>query len=275
MMNGEQLDQLITEALSSKVEPSEELNRKIINQFKEHKNMKTMNKNKISRALIAFCLFFAVSIVAFATLNLNSPSQVADYFGYPLISKAFDSEDALLINQSMVSKEYVFTLHGIVSGEGLANMGGTGQNIHSDKSYAVVSIKKQDGSKMPDTRDKDYNKPPFFISPLIKGQKPWLVNVASMNGGYHEDVIDGILFRLVECERVEMFADRGLYLCISSSAFYDIHAFNFNEETGEISLNTDYKGANALFDLPLDVKKADYDKAEEYLQELLKEPEAE
>lgn len=93
-------------------------------------------------------------------------------------------------------------------------------------------------------------------------------------GGYSEFVIDGIMYRLIECDGVEIFADRGLYLCISTSAFYDINAFNYNEETGEITPSPDYNGANALFNLPFDTAKADHEKAEKYLKELWKEPDS-
>lgn len=81
------------------------------------------------------------------------------------------------------------------------------------------------------------------------------------------------MYRLIECDGVEMFADRGVYLAISSgSAFYNTDAFAFDESTGEITARTDYKGASLLFDLPLDKSKSDHAKAEAYLQELLKEP---
>lgn len=81
-------------------------------------------------------------------------------------------------------------------------------------------------------------------------------------------MVNSIMYRLIECDGVEMFADRGLYLCISASNFYDVKAFHYNEETGEISRNADYEGANALFRLPLDSSKADPEKAEKYLKEL-------
>lgn len=72
-----------------------------------------------------------------------------------------------------------------------------------------------------------------------------------------------------------MFADRGVYLAVSSgNIFYDTKAFAYDESTGEVSPRTDYKGASLLFDLPLDKAKADHDKAEAYLRELLKEPSA-
>ncbi|MGE5396674.1 MAG: hypothetical protein ACM3MK_03940 [Chitinophagales bacterium] len=270
MKSSEQLDQLLKQALSATVEPGDELNRSIINQFKERRSMKPTYSRKAAVALVAAAIIVVMSITTYAAWYLLSSKQVAEHFGNKILAQAFEDKDAIEVNKSVASGGYVFTLLGIVSGKGLSDFGDSSQDIRADRTYAVVSIEKEDGSKMPNTRDSEYGKDPFFISPLIKGQKPWQVNIASMNGGYSECVIDGIMYRLIECDGIEMFADRGLYLCISTSSFYDIHAFNYDEETGLVSPNPDYSGANALFDLPLSAKKADHSKADKYLQELLK-----
>ncbi len=270
MKNHDQLNQLLKQALSPTVKPSEDLNQKIINQLKENRFMKPVLSKRISVAVIAAVVTLAMSITAYAAWQLNS-KQVAEHLGNEAIAQAFDDKSAIEINKSVVSGEYNFTLLGITSGKNLSGFESEGE-LRPDRTYAVVSIAKHDGSKMPDTRDEAYGQVPFFISPLIKGQKPWQVNIASMNGGYSSCVIDGVMYRLIECDGIEMFADRGLYLCISTSTFYDVAAFKYDEKTGEISLNTNYNGANALFDLPLDKAKADHEKAEKYLQELLGEP---
>ncbi len=179
-------------------------------------------------------------------------------------------EGAIVINQSATADGYQFTLHGIVSGEELSEFNSSTEHLQPTRTYAVLSISRQDGTPMPTTQDEQYGQTPFFISPLIKGQQPWRVNIASMNGGYSEFVREGIMYRLIECDEIEMFADRGIYLAIiSNNSFYTIDAFDYDETTGELSPKADYQGANILFDLPLDVTKADYEKAEQYLQKLL------
>ena|GEM_PF-1806379 len=95
------------------------------------------------------------------------------------------------------------------------------------------------------------------------------MNIPTMNGGYREFVNDGIMYRLIETDGIEMFADRGLYLAVSSSRFYDNEAFHCDEATGEIRVNPEYDGVNALFELPLDPAKADPVRAEAYLRQLL------
>jgi len=269
MKNSESFNQLLKLTLTPTVEPSDELNQKIIDKLKENENMKPVSRKRLSVALVAAAITLTMSISAFAACNFFNPKQVAEHLGDKTLAQAFDDKNAIEINKSVDSGDYHFTLHGIVSGKDISDFKGSAEKVNPNRTYAVVSIAKKDGSKMPDTKDDEYGKVPFFISPLIKGEKPWQVNIASMNGGYSDSVIDGVMYRLIECDGVEMFADRGLYLCISTSSFYDIKAFNYNEKTGVVSLNSNYKGANALFNLPLNKTKVNHEKADKYLQELL------
>ncbi|HAB61689.1 MAG TPA: hypothetical protein DCE48_13520 [Lachnospiraceae bacterium] len=121
---------------------------------------------------------------------------------------------------------------------------------------------------MPSTSDENYGQEPFFVSPLIKGLKPWQYNIATMNGGYQDFVEDGIMYRLMECNNVEMFADRGIYLCVSDTTFYSVDAYDYDELTGEIAPNSEYAGINVLFDLPIDISKANREKADAYINEM-------
>lgn len=269
MKDTELIDLLLKQVLSPKIEPSEALNQIIINQLKNKGKLKAVYKKRLALTFIVVVLILIMSITAFAVWQLLTPEQVADHFDDRPLAHAFEGENAIEINKSVISSGYNFTLLGIVSGEGLSSIQSSVQDVHPDRTYAVVSIAKQDGGLMPSIQDEGYGKIRFFISPLVKGQRPWQVNIASMNGGYRECVIDGIMYRLIECDGVEIFADRGLYLCINTGSLYDTEAFNYDDKTGEIRINSDYKGINVLFDLPLDLKKADYDKAERYLEELL------
>lgn len=271
MKDPEKLEQLLKLALSPTCEPKEELNQKIISQL-EKGTMKTVYKKKISSiVIIAAVLTLAMSITVFAALRLLNSKNVAEHLEDTGLAEAFEGKDAIEVNKSIESGGYIFTFHGIVSGEGLSKFRHSAEDINPDRTYAVISIAKADGSSMPDTTDEEYEETPFFISPLIKGQKPWQVNIASMNGAYGEFVEDGIMYRLIQCDGVEMFADRGLYLAASTGSFYDINAFSYDEKTGEVTPNPQYEGANALFDLPINPSKADREKAELYLKNLFRE----
>lgn len=272
-MKNTDLDNILQQALAPTAEPGHDLNQKIMGRLQDHNHanqkVNPVLSKKIASVPIAAALILVMSITVLAAIHFLSPKQVAEHFGDKLLGQAFEDRNAIEINKSVDSGGYRFTLHGIVSGKNLSSFKISTQNINPERTYAVVTIERQDGSAMPDTRDADYGKTPFFVSPLIKGEKPWQVNIASMNGGYCECVIDGVMYRLIDCDGLEMFADRGLYLSISTSSFYDIKAFDYNEKTGDIHPKPDYKGANALFDLPLDKSKADHAKAEKYLEQLL------
>lgn len=215
-----------------------------------------------------------MSITAFAATQLFNSKEIAEHLGDRSLAEAFEGSQAIEINQTISSGDFNITLHGIVSGTGLSEFSSSAQDVYPDRTYAVVSIARQDGSPMPNTSDPEYGKERFLVSPLVKGQKPWQVNIMTMNGSYSEIVRDGIMYRLIECDGVEIFADRGVYIAVSSDNFFNNQSFAYNEDTGEISLKADAGGISVVFDLPLDKSKADPAKAEAYLKELLKEPSA-
>lgn len=96
-------------------------------------------------------------------------------------------------------------------------------------------------------------------------------NIVTMNVSYFEIVKEGVQYRIAECDNVEKFADRKVYLSVSDRTFYNNEAYLYNEKDGTISRNDSYQGVNALFELPLDKNKA----AEKYLKELQSDDESE
>ena len=272
MSDSEKWDRLLRQALASVEEPERELNESLMKRMEERSRMKRVVKKRISAGVLVAVFALAMSITAFATKQLFSSKEVAEQIGQHVLAEAFESSDAIEINDTAASGGYSFTLHGIVSGAGLTELGdGAEQQIHPDRTYAVLSIVRQDGTPMPHTSDPEYGEEPFFVSPYVKGLKPWQVNIATMSGGYNEIVVDGVMYRLIECDGIEMFADRGVYLGISGgSSFYNSEAIAYDESTGEISVKTGFNGVSLLFDLPLDSTKADPAKAEAYLKQLLR-----
>lgn len=264
-------NRLLKQALTPMIEPSEHLNNQIINEWEQRamRRTKTKKRNRFSIALVAVLIAVATSITAIAATHLLDSRKMAERLNDHMLADAFADEQAIVVNESIVSGDYRFTLLGIVSGNGISEFAGSAHDVHPDRTYAVVSIEKQDGSEMPSTQDEAYGQTPFFVSPLIKGQKPWQVNIVTMNGAYNEIVENGIMYRLIELDAINKFADRGVYLAISTSSFYDTNAFHYDEKTGEITPNENYDGANALFELPLDASKANPEEAEQYLQQLL------
>lgn len=259
------VDELIQIALTAKEEPVEELNRKILNRWKEKSEMKRLTKGKMTAVVTAVCVLF-MTVTAAAAARYLTARQVAEQNGNKEIAAAFQAEDAVEINESREAGDYRFTLLGIASGKALIQSDISDSVSDLSGIYAAIAIERLDGR--PIDMNTDYSEMNFFISPLIQGLEPWQYNIASMNGGYHDNVIDGVLYRLILCDDIIKFADRKLYLCISNTIFFESAAYHYDEVTGEIRENEEYNGINLLFDLPIDPEKADPVAAEEYLRTL-------
>jgi len=266
----EELDEILKHALTPTQEPNEQLNQKILLQAKERTSM-IKKKKMVPVAILAISLTLIIgSATVFAALKYLSPSQVAKHNNDNKLADAFDSEDAVLVNETQEFDQYKITLLGAVSGKNISEFlaEDSSGNLKEDMFYATVAIERMDGTPMPDTSSDDYGQDPFYVSPYIKGLDPKFYSIMSMGGGYSEFVENGIQYRLLEMKNIEMFADRGIYIGVCSGTFYDNNAYLFDEATGEISQNQNYDGVNALFHLPLDPQKADPKKAEQFLKDL-------
>jgi hypothetical protein len=215
--------------------------------------------------LLAAAFVIAASATALAAWHFLKPSGVVNEIGDGALRAAFAGDEAININASVASGDYIFTLPAVASGKDISDMPQySNGELQSGRSYAVLAIQKTDGAAI----DKQ-NPEAFFASPLIKGINPAMLNAMHMNGGYSEVVADDVLYRIVECDNAEMFADRGLYFAVCTGVFYDRDAFLWDERTGEVTANPDFDGASAVFDLPINPSRADPEKAARYLNDLL------
>lgn len=232
---------------------------------------KTYHKRNIAAAgIITACTLAFGTITAAAAYHYLSTSEVAKEVNDTKLEQAFLSKDALSVNETQEYGGYRITLLGSVSGKNISQYlreDGNG-NVSEDGIYTAVAIAHADGTPMPDTSSDDYGKNPFYVSHYICGLNPASYSLMSMGGGYSEFVKNGIQYRLLEMDNIEMFADKGIYVGVSSGTFYDNNAYQYNETTGEITRNENYEGVNALFMLPLDKAKADPKAAEKYLKDL-------
>lgn len=269
------MDKKLDDALRRALTPSDKanfwLNQKILNQVEEQRIMAKRKKSRLSAAVMIAALVLCVSsVTVYAAWKYLSSSDVAGNLQDIKLAEAFLSEQALAINETQSYGDYRVTLLSVISGEMLSEYPHYIENgtIAADRTYAVIAIENVNGVPVPDTSEEEYGKLEFFASPLIGDYNPAFYNMAGMSGNYTDMVEDGILYRLLECDNVEIFADHGLYLCVSEGMFYNAEAYCFDGLTGEISRNEEYEGLNALFDLPVDSSKADPEKAAEYMADL-------
>ena len=261
------LDNVLKHALTPTEEPDFWLNQRIMNGVKEQESMKRSRKRVSVAVLVAAVVLCLSSVTVVAAWKYLSPADVAGIVQDERLAEIFLSEQALVINETQEFGGYQVTLLSMVSGEMLSDYNFVMEDgeIRADRTYVVVAIENADGTPLPDTYEEACGEKEFFASPLLAGYAPSVYNMASMGGGYAEISEKGIFYRLLECDNVEIFADRELYLCVNEGMFYKPEAYVFDEATGNISRNREYEGLNALFTLPIDDTKANPTKAAEYI----------
>jgi len=261
---GDRLDEMLKDALAPSEVPDVMLNQKILHRAEGDLRMrKPLIKTIPVLAALGIAVLAAGSFTAYAGWKYLGTEQVAQNIRDSKLADAFKGEGAVRINDSQSYGGYKFTLLGMVSGKNLSQYAAEANGeILDDCSYTVLAIEKTDGSEMP----KQVDMGSFLVSPFIRGEDPLRMNIYYMDGGASAFVENGVEYRLVECGNLESFAGRGVYLGVLDNTFYDKDAYHYDKKTGEITRNENYKGINALFNLPFDTSKADEEKAEAQLK---------
>lgn len=218
----------------------------------EKENVRMKPRFTMKTIVIAAAVTVILTASAFALTALLTAGQVAQRAGDPVLAQAFESEDALVINQTTQTGPYTITLAGIVSGSGLTAYS---QEVEADKSYIVASVAYTDGRGISQSGETE-----ITFSPLVSGYKPWQVNAWTLGGGYSAFVHEGVNYFLFECSNLEIFADHTVYLAAYEGGAPSADIFAMNED-GQIGYAAGFGKPHAMFTLPLDEKKADPDAA--------------
>ncbi len=269
-MNEKRVDELCKMVLRTTESPSEKLNRATKALMKEKIAMRKSGKNKFRIAAAVMVAALVLPVGVSAAVRYLTPKEVAEELNYQFLAEAFAGKDSNLCSLTISSGGYNITFMGITFGKNLIEYS---EAAEVDKTYAVVAIERQNGESMEDAED-------FFVSPLIGGCQPWQVNIFTLNdsgSGAAYFTKDGVQYRLIECDSIEMFADRDLYIGVSTNngPFCNNESFCYNEETGKITSNTKNGAVSAVFTLALDKSKADPEKAAQILNSLKMQPEEE
>ena len=263
------MDELLKQNLLSDCVPDESLNASILEKAKETQTMKHKTFRSGAAAAAAIAILAVGSVSAYAAYRYLTPSQVADEItDGGALAKAFESKDAVLVNETQKTAGYDITLMGLVSGKDLMPVAPEDSldSINKEKTYAVLAIAKEDGSPMPGMQDDDYQI--FCASALVKGKSFMDVNNGTLNAGAYAFEQDDVQYQILECDNLEIFANIGVYVGVVESFGQESHAFTMDKETGEYRVNESYDGMKALFTIPLDKSKADDAAAEKFFQEI-------
>ena len=263
------MDELLKQNLLPDCVPDESLNASILEKAKETQTMKHKTFRSGAAAAAAIAILAVGSVSAYAAYRYLTPSQVADEItdGGALV-KAFESKDAVLVNETQKTAGYDITLMGLVSGKDLMPVAPEDSldSINKEKTYAVLAIAKEDGSPMPGMQDDDYQI--FCASALVKGKSFMDVNNGTLNAGAYAFEQDDVQYQILECDNLEIFANIGVYVGVVEDFGEESHAFAMDKETGEYRVDESYDGMKALFTIPLDKSKADDAAAEKFFQEI-------
>lgn len=216
---------------------------------KETEKMKQRKISKFAVAAAVAAVVICVPVGVTAAARYLSAQSVAREMGSLELANKFDDKDVVAQCQD---GDYRFSYLGNASTnlkEAFLDAGET--------TYVALAIERIDG--IPVSEDET-----FVASPLIQGLDPIQYNIYSMEGGATWKDIDGIRYMIMGVDTIEMFADKNVYLAITTGPDYGA-AYNYDETTGDISVNDSFEGINALFKIDLDKSKADPNAQEAFL----------
>lgn len=262
------IEDVLKKTITPDLVPDENLNSSIIKQAKEFEKMKRRPfKTSVAAAAIIGILVIG-SVSVYAAYRMLSASDAAEMLTKSSeLAEAFKSDEAVIVNETQCTAGYKVTFMGLVTGENMTTefrFSDTLEQLESRRTYAVVAIENEDGSPMPSVDDVGYKT--FCVSPLIKGKTVVEADVATLKAFAVGFVQDGVQYQLLECDNLEIFSGMGVWLGVFEQYGEEMSAFNYDDTTGNYSVNKTYKGVKALFELPLDKSKADDKAANEYLE---------
>ena len=211
----------------------------------------------IVAALAAILTISAAAVVLWLT-----PSETAQMLDDPLLAEAFESEDAIILDQTTESGGYTFRLAGVVSGEAISDHT---EDLDEEKTYVVASLSHTDGTPI---EEAGFD---FVFTPLVAGYQPRIVNTWTLGGGANAFVHEGVAYYLYEFETIEKFADSTVYFAMYEGGVPGPDTFSMAED-GSISFVSDYDGPHALFTIPLDESKADPEAVDAFFNKIGFEP---
>lgn len=228
-------------------ERTEKLVRQSAQTEKECIVMKKRGIYRIAAAAAAVALF---TVSAYAASRWLSPAQVVGLNGDPVLAQAFESGDAVKLNQTVETGDLAVTLAGLVSGENLSRWSSQADQA---RTYAVMILESLNSTPL---NTDDFPLGEYTLTPLVAGFTPWSVNSWTLNAGASLLEQDGVLYYLLDVRSIEMFADHTVYLAFYQGTVPGRDTFTMAED-GTISFAESFEGPHAMFTLPLDQSKAD------------------
>lgn len=208
--------------------------------------------------LLAAAIVLLIGTSVYAAYRLLSPREIAMQAGYENLASVFEKDGCKFDLPPQQSGDYTIRILGITSGKNLTRF----VDVDKERSFIVGAISRTDGGKLADYTG-------IQMSPLISGYEPWSVNIFTLNGGKSEFISDDDMadYFVYECDTLEIFADRTVYISFYEGIAPSKEIFKYNAD-GTIDFNESYTGVKALFEIPLDKSKANPEKAAEIAEQI-------
>ena len=113
----DRLEELMKAALTSNMEPDEEVNRRILRKWKENLAMRKQRRKTLQIAAAAVACVMLTGVTVGATVRYMNAAEAADAMGNEEIAEAFRGEDAVSVGEVQEWGDYRVTLLGITTGE--------------------------------------------------------------------------------------------------------------------------------------------------------------
>lgn len=214
-------------------------------------------KRRMKTRIIAVVLALTVPACAFAGFRLLSAGDTALLMDDEELAKAFNTKENRVI--TVEDGEYAISLIGLVSGEDFKKSGCMADEAEQkmfsreEMTYVAIAIQRRDGVPI-----ESFDEADFYMTMLIEGKDPMQWNSATFGNSYRGMLNNGVLYYITECDRIQAFADHKLYVAVIEGVISPgREAINFDDISGNISLNPDYNKAHALFEAEIDPSKAD------------------
>ena len=191
-------------------------------------------------AVLAACLF---AVTAFAAYRIRTASEAADALADESLSAYFEGVEA--VSETIIDGDYQATLLGVVPGNEMAVY----SRLHKPKGkcYAVVAIARTDGTPMTE-------EDAVLVSPPFEGYAPAEKNIYTLSGECRFCLIDGVRYQIVTANHADAFDSGRVYIAVTDGVAPGAELYDFDAETGDISVNEMYAGTNILFSLPQEPK---------------------
>ncbi len=219
----------------------------------------TMKFHSLRKLAITAAVVAALALSVSAALYFLSPADVADHYDQPLLAEAFQSEKAILLDETVQTGDYDVTLAGLVSGAGLTSWEA---NVDTSHTYAVLMVRRTDGQSI-DKEELGITE--YTATPLVGGYSPQAVNNWTLGAFATNFVQDGVLYYLLDTADLSIFANHTVYFAFYEGSAPNNAIFQVAED-GSIAFAEDFDGVQALFVLPLDKSLADDAAADAFVE---------